>query len=103
VSINQPVDPSYVHVLRGHGMPKLGKPGHGDMYIKFNYLFPKKLTDEKRKEIENVFGGVDFEQSEHGILNLVSSSFGLIFRRLTRYLNYFLVILVFLGYLYYRK
>jgi DnaJ-class molecular chaperone len=104
VKIPQPVDPNYVHVLKGQGMPKMNKPGHhGDLLIKFTYLFPKTLTAEKRREIERVFGGVEFEQSEHGIVTLVSSSLGLYFRRFTKYLNYFVVILVFLGYLYYRK
>jgi len=72
VNVTQIIDPKYVHCVSGSGMPSRRIEGHsGDLYIHFNILFPKKLTDTKRNEIKKVFEGVEFQNPDPNILEAI--------------------------------
>jgi DnaJ-class molecular chaperone len=61
VAIDEIISPSYVKHVQGEGMPIHNaeisaetfkkKPAHGDLYIRFDINFPKKLTEEQKQEI----------------------------------------------------
>jgi len=40
---DQIISPTYVHILKGEGMPKKRGGGNGDLLINFDIAFPKKL------------------------------------------------------------
>jgi DnaJ family protein B protein 4 len=91
-----PIDPNYVHMEKGHGMPVYNGYGRGDLYIKFTYLFPKKpLSTEKKEEIEKLFDDVEFEKSGNSIMDIVSNSIFKIFRGAGGYFNYFIMFALF--------
>ena len=46
--------PGTVFRLRGRGMPRLGKSGHGDHYLTVNVQVPTKLTREQKKVLEEL-------------------------------------------------
>jgi len=72
VNIPQIIDPKYVHCVNGRGMPSRRVEGHsGDLFIHFNILFPKKLTDAKRTEIKKVFEGVEFQNPDPNIFEAI--------------------------------
>lgn len=57
VSIDQTITPQLVHKVAGQGMPIKGKPGQrGDLFIKFNIVFPRELKTELRQQIIEVLG-----------------------------------------------
>jgi DnaJ family protein B protein 4 len=96
VDIAGPIDPSYVHVEKGYGMPLLNGYGHGSLYIHFTYLFPKNpLSAEKKKEIEKVFNDVEFARSGNGIVDIVSNSISKWLKGAAGYLNFFFMFFLF--------
>jgi len=52
VSIPSVITPDYVHTVKGYGMPM--KSGFGNLLIKFQILFPKTLTPDKKNAIGEV-------------------------------------------------
>jgi DnaJ-class molecular chaperone len=104
IVIDKPIPPNYVHTEYGAGMPHYKSSGYGDLIIKFTYLFPKVISTDKKREIERIFSGIEFEQSSNNIVDIVSTSFARFFRRITQYLNYFVVFLVLVTYIFsYRR
>jgi len=72
VNIPQIIDPKYVHCVNRCGMPSRKIEGHsGDLYIHFNILFPKKLTDAKRNDIKKVFESVEFQNPDPNIFEAI--------------------------------
>jgi len=101
VTIDKPIEPTYIHIEKECGMPHVKAIGYGDLHIKFNYLFPKKLSKQKEEEIKIVFDENHFEQSSNGIVDVVSSLWVTRFiRKLNQYFKYFVFLFVFIGYLY---
>jgi DnaJ-class molecular chaperone len=75
VNIPHVIQPDFVKTIRGRGMPIAGySSSYGDLIINFNILFPKQISDDKRKEVERVFDGVDFVSSGPGVLEAVAGS-----------------------------
>ena len=55
--ISEVVNPHYVKVIRGEGMPVSKYPGQkGDMKIKFDIKFPRIVTDEKKNQLKQILG-----------------------------------------------
>jgi len=52
------IDPNYIHVLSGAGMPKPKEPGsYGDLLIKFNIIFPISLSKEQKELVKKALDG----------------------------------------------
>jgi len=75
VDLRGPIEPKYVHTLRGAGMPSPNGYLHGDMMIQFNILFPKDLSQAKRDEVAKVFDGVEFAPSSPGVMDRIGTAF----------------------------
>jgi len=57
VQIQKVISPGLEYPVKNYGMPK--KDGHfGDLIIKFDIVFPLKLTDQQKNEISNAFQDV---------------------------------------------
>lgn len=57
VSVDKTITPQLVHCVEGQGMPVKGDPNtRGNLYIKFNIVFPAKLKSEFRQQIIDVLG-----------------------------------------------
>jgi DnaJ-class molecular chaperone len=55
VSVTELVSPGYVKLVRGEGMPLQKSPDQkGDLYIKFNVVFPRTLTDSQKAQLRSV-------------------------------------------------
>jgi DnaJ family protein B protein 4 len=62
VPIDEIINPSYVKQVVSEGMPIHNdqinaenfkkKLAHGDLFIKFDIVFPKKLSEEQKQEIK---------------------------------------------------
>jgi DnaJ family protein B protein 4 len=62
VPIDEIINPSYVKQVVGEGMPIHNdqinaenfkkKLAHGDLFIKFDIVFPKKLSEDQKQEIK---------------------------------------------------
>lgn len=57
ININKILKPNYIMKMKGYGMPLLHNNNllYGDLLIKFNILFPDKLSIEKQNSIKNIF------------------------------------------------
>ena len=62
--------------LRGKGMPRLRRSGHGDLYVQVQVVTPEKLNDEQRDALERFAqaGGEDIEV-ETGFFDRLKQSF----------------------------
>ena len=62
--------------LRGKGMPRLRRSGHGDLYVQVQVVTPEKLNDEQREALERFAqaGGEDIEV-ETGFFDRLKQSF----------------------------
>lgn len=55
IPINEVINPGYVKVVYGEGMPKPKNPSErGDLHIHFNIIFPKHLTDEQKYALTKI-------------------------------------------------
>ncbi|ESQ31026.1 hypothetical protein EUTSA_v10011600mg [Eutrema salsugineum] len=56
LKIEDIIDPGYVTVVQGKGMPNPKEKGkkRGDLRIRFRTKFPQKLTDDQRAEIQSI-------------------------------------------------
>jgi DnaJ-related protein SCJ1 len=53
---NEVVQPFSVKIIKNEGMPKHNDPGSfGDMHVKFNVKFPKKLSDKDKELLKRLF------------------------------------------------
>lgn len=76
INIPHVIEPNFVKTVRGLGMPITGYPGsYGDLLIHFNILFPRELSEHKKKEVETVFEGVEFQKSGPGIMDAIAEKF----------------------------
>lgn len=58
IPITNIVCPSYEHVVPGEGMPVTREPAvKGDLRIKFEVVFPTRLSPEQRASLKSVLGG----------------------------------------------
>ena len=46
--------PGEVITLRGHGMPRLQRHGHGDLRVVVNVQIPRRLSEEQRDLLEQL-------------------------------------------------
>ena len=62
--------------LKGKGMPRLQRRGHGDMYVQVRVVTPEDLNDEQREALEAFAeaGGEDIEV-EQGFFEKLKRSF----------------------------
>jgi molecular chaperone DnaJ len=62
--------------LKGKGMPRLRRRGHGDLYVKVQVVTPEELNDEQRDALEAfaAAGGEEVEVSE-GFFQKIKNSF----------------------------
>ena len=62
--------------LRGKGMPRLQRRGHGDMYVQVRIVTPEDLNDEQREALEAFAeaGGEDIDV-EQGFFEKLRQSF----------------------------
>ena len=52
INLDQSITPQLVHKVPGEGMPrKANSQQRGDLYLKFDILFPKKINTEERNKI----------------------------------------------------
>jgi DnaJ-class molecular chaperone len=52
ITLDQTITPQLVHRLPGEGMPcKNDNSKHGDMFIKFDVVFPTHLKEETRTQL----------------------------------------------------
>uniref|UniRef100_A0A7S3CN57 Chaperone DnaJ C-terminal domain-containing protein n=1 Tax=Strombidium rassoulzadegani TaxID=1082188 RepID=A0A7S3CN57_9SPIT len=52
INLDQIISQQTTHKIPGEGMPrKDGSPGKGDLYIKFEVIFPSKLNSDARNKI----------------------------------------------------
>lgn len=55
------VNPTYVKVLVGEGMPLSKSPNSkGDLKIKFDIRFPKELSGEQREALKSCLSGAKY-------------------------------------------
>jgi DnaJ-class molecular chaperone len=60
VEVKEVIDPKYVKVLIGEGMPLSKSPNsRGDLKIKFEVAFPKTLDDDRRKKLREALDGCE--------------------------------------------
>jgi len=52
------IDPNYVHRISGRGMPVHHRGTYGDLLIKFDLQFPKRIGAEEKKELKNIFARI---------------------------------------------
>jgi len=55
IPINEVVHPTYEKRVEGEGMPRVGKEGRGDLLLRFNTVFPRKLSKKQADAIEEHF------------------------------------------------
>lgn len=48
------ISPGQKMRIKGHGFPRMGGKGQGDLYVKINVQFPKTLTDRQRELIDQL-------------------------------------------------
>uniref|UniRef100_A0A7R9Y4B5 Chaperone DnaJ C-terminal domain-containing protein n=1 Tax=Micromonas pusilla TaxID=38833 RepID=A0A7R9Y4B5_MICPS len=61
VEVKEVIDPKYVKVLIGEGMPLSKSPNsRGDLKIKFEVAFPKTLDDDRRKKLREALDGCEY-------------------------------------------
>ncbi len=51
--------PGDTAVLRGRGLPRVRRGGHGNLIVHFKVVVPRKLSPKQRKMIEELLGGED--------------------------------------------
>ena len=56
VPINEIIHPGYVKVLQGEGMPFVDETKKGNLKIKFEVIFPAKLTFDQKVGIKKLLG-----------------------------------------------
>ena len=54
VDVEPGTQPGEVITLRGHGMPRLQRHGHGDLRVVVNVQIPRRLSDEQRALLEQL-------------------------------------------------
>jgi len=54
LKIPETTQQAQVFRLKGHGMPAVGKPEHGDLYATVDVELPKQLTPEQKKQFEEL-------------------------------------------------
>jgi len=54
VAINEIIKPGYERIVKGEGMPKQVGEGRGDMVIRFQTVFPKKLNKNQINALERI-------------------------------------------------
>jgi len=54
IAINEIVRPGYERVVKGEGMPKQAGEGRGDMVIRFQTVFPKRLNKKQINALEKI-------------------------------------------------
>jgi molecular chaperone DnaJ len=57
--------PGEVIVLRGRGMPRLQRHGHGDLRVVINVQIPRRLSDEQRALLEEFAATITPENLHH--------------------------------------
>lgn len=67
IKVEEIVSPSYVKVIAGEGMPipeysksRLSNKKAGDLLIKFDIIFPKKLSNWQVNELKEVLGNPNY-------------------------------------------
>ena len=58
VPIDGPVAPGTVKTVRGEGMPisKTGGRERGDLRVRVDVVFPRHLSDEKKRQLREILG-----------------------------------------------
>jgi molecular chaperone DnaJ len=67
ISIPPGTQPGSVQRVRGKGLQRLQRSGHGDLVVHFNVVVPRKLTANQREHLEAVVA----EESKPGVLRRV--------------------------------
>jgi len=60
VPITEVVYPGYQKIVSGEGMPNQKTGAKGDLYIKFDIIFPKSLSDQQKAQIKSVIGTASY-------------------------------------------
>lgn len=55
IPVNDIVDPHYTKVVKGEGMPDPATGTPGDLVLKFDLKFPKRLTDKQKQLLKEAF------------------------------------------------
>jgi len=53
--VQKVISPDIVHMVKNYGMPRKDSDGYGDLYVKFQILFPLKLNETQREHITKAF------------------------------------------------
>lgn len=67
VTVPGGVQPGGTHVLRGKGLPRLQRSGHGDVVVHFKVIVPRKLNSKQRELLEALCA----EEEKPGMLRRV--------------------------------
>ena len=60
-----PIKDGEIRYISGEGMPKFQNPGHyGDLFIKYDVEYPKKITDEQKDKIHLILTGKSFYDND---------------------------------------
>eukprot|EP01127_Copromyxa_protea_P016412 TRINITY_DN4876_c0_g1_i1.p1 TRINITY_DN4876_c0_g1~~TRINITY_DN4876_c0_g1_i1.p1 ORF type:complete len:255 (+),score=35.39 TRINITY_DN4876_c0_g1_i1:316-1080(+) len=97
VNVAHVIEPNFVKTVRGLGMPIHGYNGSfGDLIIQFKILFPKELSEAKKKEVAAVFDGVEFVKSGPSVLEAVAEKFRFGLEALKPLVSWLFVLFIFI-------
>jgi len=60
VSISEIVYPGYQKLVSNEGMPNQKTGAKGDLYIKFEVIFPRSLTDQQKAHLKNTLASASY-------------------------------------------
>ncbi|KAL9642127.1 hypothetical protein ABK040_007132 [Willaertia magna] len=67
---NNVIEPNYIHIIKGEGMPIVGTDKRGDLLIAFDIKFPSQLSSTTISKINNILS----EEKEEEKLSLNENS-----------------------------
>lgn len=60
--LKDPISPSYTHTIRGQGMPNSKQKTTGDLKVKFNILFPSRLSSDQKDKVKSALSGLQYSK-----------------------------------------
>jgi DnaJ-class molecular chaperone len=71
ITCNKIIKDGTIMILQGKGMPIINSTEKGDLYIKFNVLYPCEISLESKKKIWNALSNTNIEiPQENNLINL---------------------------------
>lgn len=58
--LKEPISSTYVHTIRGQGMPNSKLKTTGDLKVQFNILMPQRLSDSQKSQIRSALSGAKY-------------------------------------------